>query len=323
MALITEQDLQRLKHHFPDLKFKANFKLSRITYFKLGGPAELLVKVEELNLLINLLQYCQQHDLRFTILGGASNVIVSDQGVAGLVILTRHQQVEVLEETQKKTMLQAESGIRTSTLVSEAVEQGLVGLEPFLGVPGRLGGAVFNNAHFKNDYIGDYIHQVEVLDQSGDVIWLSQDECNFDYDNSRFQTSGEVILRVQFNLKHGDKTTSKEKIKEATLYRIRTQPLGMPSSGCIFQNIPNNDDLKKQFPQFKDAEHVSAGFLIDKAGLKGLKQGGAKVSKKHAAFIVNEGNATAQDVLALIEQIKSQVKQEFNVELQEEVFWLE
>lgn len=323
MSLITEQDLQQLKHHFPDLKFKPNFKLSRITYFKIGGPAELLVEVENRNLLVKLLQYCQQHDLRFTILGGASNVIVADEGVEGLVVLTRHQQLEVLERNSNNAALQVESGIRTSTLVSEAVELGLTGLEPFLGVPGRLGGAVFNNAHFKNEYIGDYIQQVEVLNQSGDIQWLSQDECEFDYDRSRFQTSGEVILRVKFTLKYGDKAVSKKKIKETTLYRIQTQPLGMPSSGCIFQNVPNNDDLKKKFPQFKDAKYISAGFLIDQAGLKGLKQGGAKVSSKHAAFIVNEGNATAQDVFTLIEQIKSQVKQEFNVELQEEVFWLD
>jgi UDP-N-acetylmuramate dehydrogenase len=231
--------------------------------------------------------------------------------------------LEVLEKNSNNAALQVESGIRTSSLVSETVELGLTGLESFLGVPGRLGGAVFNNAHFKNEYIGDYIQQVEVLNQLGDIKWLSQDECEFAYDRSRFQTSGEVILRVKFTLKYGDKAVSKKKIKEATLYRIQTQPLGMPSSGCIFQNVPNNDELKKKFPQFENAEYISAGFLIDQAGLKGLKQGGVKVSSKHAAFIVNEGNAAAQDVLTLIEQIKSQVKQEFNVELQEEVFWLD
>ncbi len=322
MGVFTDQSLQQIKEAFPKLKFRPKVPLAKITYFKIGGPAEVLVKAGERGQLVSLLQYCRSHDLPFTILGGASNVIVSDKGIEGLIILARHEELSVEKQEQDETVLQVDSGIRTSTLVSKSVKLGLQGLEPFLGVPGRLGGAIYNNSHFHEELIGNFVTQVEVFNDKNDVVWIDQDECDFDYDHSRFQSTHEVILRVNFKLAKGDPAASQSKIKETTLYRIKTQPLGLPSSGCIFKNVPNSEHLRELFPQFKDKEHISAGFLIDQAGLKGLREGEIEVSQKHAAFMVNLGKGTAEDVKKLISKVKDKVKQEFNVQLQEEVFWL-
>ena len=214
------------------------------------------------------------------------------------------------------------AGAKTSLFVKATVDHGYTGLEYFLGVPGSLGGAIYNNAHYLEDLIGRHVSRVEVLTESGDFMWLDHQECEFEYDSSRFQRTKEIIYQVEFVLEKGTKEESLELIKKATEYRAKTQPLGLPSSGCIFQNVPNNPELREQFPQFKDRLHVPGGFLIDQAGLKGMKEGDIEVSEKHAAFFVNNGHGTANQVKKLINRVKSIVKEKFSVELKEEVFWL-
>ena len=322
MSCISDENLKQLKQSFPRLKFKTGFLLSKITYFKIGGKAELLVKVEQRSELIDLIKLCRKLDIKFTILGGASNVIVADEGVAGLVILTRHDEMQELTKTDQGMIVQVDSGMVTALLVKKTVQLGLTGLEPFVGVPGRLGGAILNNAHYQQKLISEYVDQVEVLTASGDIIWLTALECEFGYDQSRFQHSQEIILRVKFKLPFGDQEKSQALIKESTLYRIKTQPLNFPSSGCIFKNVVNTDRLNSIFPQFKDQPLLAAGFLIDQAGLKGAQQGAIQVSDQHAAFMINTGGGTANDVSQLIEQVKTTVKAKYGVELQEEVFWV-
>lgn len=322
MGAFTNQDLVQLKKSFPDLKFKTNVPLSKLAYFKIGGPAEVLVKLDNREKLVELIRYSRSQDFPVNVLGGLSNVIISDEGIKGLVILARHSQIDVIDQDQNGAVVQVDAGLRTSLLVNKTVELGLAGLEPFLGVPGRVGGAVYNNAHFQDELIGTYVDQVEVLGVDNEVVWLDQDACQFSYNFSRFQTSDEIILRVKFKLTSSNANFSRQKMRQTTLYRIKTQPLGLPSSGCIFKNPANNDFLKQRFPQFKDKQYISAGFLIDRAGLKGQKQGDIQVSQEHAAFMVNLGKGTAQDVKKLIAQVKQQVNKKFQVELEEEVFWL-
>ena len=313
---------EKLRRAFPSLGFKSNFSMSKITYFKVGGPAEVFVEVDKERDLIELVKFCRRESLPLTILGGASNVIVADEGVRGLVLRYTNDSVEVLKKEGEFTFVEASSGMKMSLLVSKVVELGLTGLEYFLGVPGLLGGAVYNNAHYLSDLIGEHIESVKVLDKDGQVLWLSHEECDFAYDNSRFQDSGEIILKVRFKLKSGNKEVSQNLIKKATQYRAKTQPLGMPSSGCIFQNVPNNSYLKELFSQFSDKDFVPGGFLIDQAGLKGEKEGDVEVSEKHAAFFVNNGDGTSHDLRKLISKVKRRVKEKFGVELEEEVFHL-
>lgn len=314
MSLYTQ-----LSKQFPNLEFQADFSLKEKTYFKIGGSAEIYVETHTQEGFVSLLRYCQQEKIHFTLLGGGSNIIVADKGIEGLVIHPKQKEIRLLDEN----LLYAETGAKTSLVVSQSVKYGLTGLEFFLGVPGSIGGAIYNNAHYLEDLMSDHIYQVKILSQEGEVQLLENKACDFGYDSSRFQTSGEVILGVTFSLTKGEEEKSRELIKKATLYRAKTQPLGKPSSGCIFQNPPNTTALRKQFPQFKDRKFIPAGFLIDQAGLKKTRVGGVEVSSKHASFFINNGEGTAADLKKLISLVKKRVAEKFGVKLQEEVFYLE
>lgn len=323
MSVFTNDSLSLLKKNFPNLKFKINFPLSKITYFKIGGPAEVLVAVQTREELINLIKFCQDKSCKYTILGGASNVLISDDGVSGLVILAKHTKLEKTNCNEQGCEVLADTGLDMSALVKQTVNLGLTGLEQLVGVPGTLGGAVFNNSHYHDFLISRHIKEVEIVNKFGEVVWLDSSDCDFGYDLSRFQTTREVILRVKFFLKTGDPQTSKQLMRESTVYRMKTQPLGMPSSGCIFKNPSNQKNLQELFPQFSDQPRISAGFLIEQAGLKGASQGSIKISEQHASFMVNTNGGTAQDVLKLIDHVKEVVHKKFDVLLKEEVFWLE
>jgi UDP-N-acetylmuramate dehydrogenase len=339
--MLADTQLNKLESHFPQLKFERNYPLSLITYFKVGGPARSLVKVDSLKDLVELIRHCHQSQIRFVLLGGASNVVVADEGIDGLVIVTTNDRVlltskenenglldneqssfQYKQEKSTQNIVRAECGARTAMLVNKSIEFGLTGLEPFMGVPGKVGGAIFNNSHFQDELIGDFIARVEVLNKKGERVWLNQAECQFDYDHSRFQTSGEVILQADFLLVHGEKEESRRRARELMNYRAQTQPLGVPSSGCIFKNVKNTPQLQTLFPQFADKQYVSAGFLIDQAGLKGLREGDIEVSSKHASFMINVGTGSATDIQKLVEKVKLKVEKQFGVTLQEEIFWI-
>ncbi len=308
----------------PELKFEFDKLLAPQTYFKIGGPAEAYISLDKPEKIAELKQFCEKNQLRLTILGGASNVIVSDKGVAGVVLNINITDIEDTGETADGYhFVQAGAGIKTALLVSQTVAMGYTGLEYFLGVPGTLGGAVYNNSHYLSDLMGEHISRVQIIDESYQLVWLDKAACKFAYDYSRFHETSEIILRVEFALKPGNKEESQAKIREATEYRAKTQPLGPPSSGCIFRNTPNNDKLRQMFPQFAERTHVPSGFLIDQAGLKGERIGNIEVSQKHAAWMINHGQGKSEDVLALIKKVKETIKNKYDVELEEEVFFLD
>lgn len=312
-----------LQTRFPDWPWHFSYPLAPLTYFKIGGPAEAYIELDNPTLVQELATFCQKHQVRLTVLGGASNVVVADEGVKGVVLHLTNSDTQVGDTLPDgKVIFAAGAGTKMAALVSQAVAQGLTGLEYFLGVPGTLGGAIYNNSHYLTHLIGEHVYQVQIISRDHQVVWLSQSECGFAYDKSRFQTTKEIIIQVEFALTPGTKEASMALIKEATQYRAHTQPLNLPSSGCIFQNVPNTDELRARFPQFADKPRVSGGFLIDQAGLKGEKEGNVEVSHKHAAFIVNHGGGTAQDVKNLINRVKASVNEKFGVELHEEVFYL-
>ncbi|HEX7017450.1 MAG TPA: UDP-N-acetylmuramate dehydrogenase [Patescibacteria group bacterium] len=314
---------QQLKDHFPGFNFKYDFPLASLTYSKIGGPAEVYIELKDRRKIIELVKFCRHNQIKLTILGGASNVIVADEGIDGVTLSLANDEVKVTSEIiDDKEVIEVGAGVKTALLVRQTVDLGYTGLEYFLGVPGKLAGAIYNNAHYLQDLVGEHVTAVEVITVKGETRWLSQAECEFSYDYSRFHHTQEVILTVRFALAKGNKEESLAKIKEATLYRAQTQPLGMPSSGCIFQNTPNNDHLRQLFPQFAERSHVPGGFLIDQAGLKGEREGDLEVSHKHAAFFVNHGHGTAADLQKLITKVKQRVKDKFGVELEEEVFYL-
>lgn len=314
---------EKLQLAFPDLSWQFDIPLAPFTYMKIGGPAEALVTLKSTQEIIDVTTFCRAQSIPLTILGGASNVIVSDSGVAGLVIRVANESLEKTHTEGEYTFITAGAGMKMAPLVAKTVAMGLTGLEYFLGVPGTLGGAIYNNAHYLQDLIGEHVSAVHISNQKGKTTWIPAKDCEFAYEHSRFQNTNEVILEAEFKLKKGDSQKSQEKIKHATEYRANTQPLGIPSSGCIFQNLPNSKKLQNTFPDFADKAYVPGGYIIDQAGLKGTKIGGIRVSQKHAAWFENDGTGTSDDVKALVTKVKDTVKTKFDVELQEEVFYIE
>lgn len=282
------------------LIIQKNIPLAKYTYFKLGGPSDYFVEVKTIVELTTALSYAQDHKLPYFILGSGSNILVTDKGFRGLVIKNK-----IANITQQDNILTADSGVPVNQLVTYAIAQGLAGLEDFLGLPGTVGGAIFNNAHHMGDLIGNHVVNVKVLEADGKISTLTHKELDFAYDYSRLHNTDEIILSVSFQLTKKDKEELAQKGQFAVARRAKTQPLGSSSSGCIFQNPSSTQ---------------SAGYLIDQAGLKGARVGGAVVSDVHANFIVNDGSATSSDVLDLIELIKAKVYQVHGVNLVSEVF---
>ncbi len=317
--------VQRLiQEQFAYFSPKLDEPLAPLTYFKIGGPAEVLLDLVTRDQIVEVGQFCHHNQIKLTILGGASNVIVSSQGISGVVIRTLNEEYQVLpEKAEQKQLIRVGVGYKTGLFVRKTIDDGFAGLEYFLGVPGRIGGAIYNNAHYLSDLIGTHIHRVEVLRPDGKTAWLDQAECQFSYDHSIFQTSRDILLQVDFSLAGGNKEHSMELVKEATMYRAETQPLGEPSSGCYFRNVANTELLKTNFPQYAKERECPSAFLIDQAGLKGTRVGDVEVSSKHAAFFINVGQGTSDQVRELAALVKKKVQQQFGVELREEVFFLE
>ncbi len=279
---------------------------------KVGGPAEVFVVVKHADDLSALLQYCATHAIPCTVLGGASNVIVSDEGIRGLVIKNQSAEI-VIERGEHFARVIAESGVSTNILVRKTIDEGLQGLEYFLGVPGTLGGAIYNNSHYLTELIGNVVKKVEVFHfETQSVQTLSQEEMQFAYDFSILQKTHDIVLRVVFELEYGNKDSLEQKAKEVSKKRAASQPLGQPSSGCIFKNYHKST-----------GEVLHAGQLIDQAGLKGYRIGDAAVSEIHANFIVNKGHATSAQVLELANYVQQVIQEKNGIKLEKEVFVLE
>ncbi len=307
------------------MNIQTQVDLAKHTYFKLGGPADFFVEAKTKEELIEAVRYAIDQKLPYLVLGGGSNVLIGDLGFRGLVIKNRTSGVKIKgfaggidkgKVDLKEAIIESDSGVTANYLIRYTLDEGLAGLEDMLGLPGTVGGAVYNNSHHLDKLWGDHIVEVEVLDLEGKIKKYTQKECQFDYDYSIFHKTKETILSASFQLKRGDKAALWEIATAAVKRRSSTQPLGKPSSGCMFKNISLADRMRLGVPT------ASAGYLIDKAGLKGLSVGGAVVSDIHANFIVNEGSATSSDVLDLVDIIKKSIKNKYGVNLEEEVILL-
>jgi UDP-N-acetylmuramate dehydrogenase len=201
-------------------------------------------------------------------------------------------------------------------LVRWTIGRGLAGLEAWAGTPGTVGGAIFGNAHWRRRNIGDVVRQVLVASPDEGLVSRPAAEMEFGYDRSRLQRTGEVLVSADFQVTPGDPAALRATARQSLKYRKDTQPLASPSAGCIFQNPdPDRDAVPAGIPP-------SAGALIDRAGLKGHRVGGARISEAHANFIVNDGGATASDIRALAEIARKAVRDRFGVELRDEIVWL-
>lgn len=277
-------DLAKLQDILGTLTIKANEPLSNYTYTKTGGPADLLVFPRSVEQVQRVLAAVKQENLPLTVLGNASNLIVKDGGIRGLVMILTDMQELVLEGNQ----LKAASGAALIEASRQAAAVGLTGLEFACGIPGSIGGAIYMNAGAYGGEVKDVISQVQTMTRDGQLKTYAGADCDFSYRHSRFQEGDEVILGVTFDLAPGDQSTIDSKVAELTHLRQSKQPLEYPSCGSVF----------------KRPEGYFAGKLIQDAGLQGYQVGGAQVSTKHAGFIVNVDHATATDYLEVIEHIR-------------------
>jgi UDP-N-acetylmuramate dehydrogenase len=286
--------------------------LAPLTTFKVGGAADLLVEARSEAELVAIARTARAHGVPVTPLGGGSNVLVGDGGVRGVVVLVRDRTLA----REDATGVRAGAGVTINGLVRWLVGQGLAGLEAWAGTPGTVGGALHGNAHFRGVNIGDLVRDVRVLDRGGALRTLPAAEMAFGYDSSRLQTSGEIAVSAVFTVGTGEPDALRATARDSLHYRKRTQPLDVPSAGCIFQNP---DPARDRVP---DGIPPSAGALVDRAGLKGASEAGARVSLLHGNFIVRDGAATARDVRALIERCQRGVAERFGVRLREEIVYL-
>ncbi|MCS7038321.1 MAG: UDP-N-acetylmuramate dehydrogenase [Anaerolineae bacterium] len=281
--------------------------LAPFTSFRIGGPAEVLLTVTSVADLTAALRLLRDWEVPFLILGGGSNVLVSDAGVPGVVILNRCRGVSWATAAEPPTVT-AESGVLLAGLARSAIRRGLAGLTWAVHVPGTVGGAVVGNAGAHGGAIADNLHRV-TLWQDGRVVEVPAAELELGYRSSRLKrmppATRPVVLKATFHLAHGDAAAEAAAAADYTAYRRRTQPVAQ-SAGSIFKNPPAGTA-------------PAAGYLIEAAGLKGYRIGGAGVSTLHANFILNHGDATAADVVRLMNHIRRTVRDRFGIVLEPEI----
>lgn len=270
------------------------------TYFKIGGPADILILPHTVDEILKLIKICKENNINYHIIGNGTNLLVRDKGIRGVVIKIDKNLDKIEVDGNKIT---AQAGCLLSRIAKVALENSLTGFEGCSGIPGSLGGAVAMNAGAYGTEIKDVVTKVKCIDDNGKLVEYSNDEMYFSYRHSRVQDEDLIVLEADIELKKGNYDKIKEAMNELTDKRNSKQPITMPSAGSTFKR-PKGD---------------YASRLVDVSGLKGVRYGDAQVSDKHCGFVVNTGNATCDDVLNLIKFIQKTIKDKHNIDLEPEV----
>ena len=282
-------------------KIKYNEKMSKYTTMKVGGPCDCIVFPDEISKIKEVIDFCKNENITFFVIGNGSNLLVKDEGIHGVVIKLGHRFSKI--ELDGEYIL-AYAGATMPALSQLAKKNSLKGLEFACGIPGTIGGGVKMNAGAYGSQISDILYEVTYMDEKEEIKTIKNKECSFGYRKSIFTINPNyVILSAKFKLERGNIDEIENKMKENSLARKAKQPLEYPNFGSVF----------------KRPEGYFVGKLVDDAGLRGYKIGGAQVSTKHTGFIVNVDNATCKDVLDLIGYVQTTVYNKFNVKLTPEV----
>lgn len=273
-------------------------RLDEHTSLRIGGPADFYVRARSEDDLLGAIKVAREHELPVFILGGGTNLLVSDRGIRGVVLHNSWSETQV-----DGTTVTAASGTPLASVAAVAARSGIAGLEWMATVPGSVGGAIHGNAGAFGSDTSEALIDATLVDLNGDVWTQDRASLTYSYRTSALQGTPIICLRARFRGVSGDRAVAVAKIKEMANQRIAKQPLAQPNTGSIFRN-PEGDH---------------AGRLIEAAGLKGVRIGGAQVSEKHANFIVNTGDATAADVWALMQRCMTEVRSRFSIELVPEV----
>lgn len=295
-------DFQRnITAFLPEIEIRLQEPMSAHTSFRIGGPAEAMAFPKNKEELAKILKASALLDCKTAILGAGTNVLAPDEGLSGLVICLKDclDGMEQMDDTTIRVM----AGVTMSRAAVFAANLGLSGMEFAHGIPGSVGGGVYMNAGAYGGEICQICEEVEVMDWQGNVRILSKEQMQFSYRHSLLEDTGDIVIRADFRLRKADPQEIKDRMKELIGKRSASQPLDLPSAGSAFKRPAGG----------------YAAALIEQAGLKGFRIGGAAISSKHAGFAVNVGNATAEDVRELLKQVSEKVYSQTGIRLEPEV----
>ena len=276
--------------------------MAKHTSFKIGGPADVFIKVDNIEELKETLDLSKKNQIPLTIIGNGSNLLVTDKGIRGITAKLNLKDIDVENENNKQ-IIKVDAGVPVGLLAQKLLKEEITGFEELSGIPGTIGGAVIMNAGAHRKELKDILKKVTAMDYNGNIHEFTNEECLFSYRNSRFQKEKYIILQATLELEKGNSTEIKEKMDEYMQFRKEKQPIEYPNAGSTF----------------KRGEDFVTAKLIDEAGLKGYKIGGAQVSEKHAGFIVNVDNAKAKDVIELTDYIKEKIEEKFGKKINLEI----
>lgn len=280
---------------------KIDEPMRKHTNFKIGGNADVFVIAKNIEEIKFVIKFSKENNILLTILGNGSNVLVSDKGIRGIVLQVGTKEIKI--EKQKNALVEVEAGVMLGALAQALLKQSISGFEFAAGIPGSIGGAIRMNAGAYGGEMKDIVKDVTVLNEKGEINVLTNEECEFSYRHSRFTDSKEIVIKVTLELPLGDEAEIKAKMDEYAQSRREKQPLNLPSAGSTFK---------------RGSDFITAK-LIDECGLKGYTSGDAQVSTLHAGFVVNLGNATAQDVLNVVNHVKQVVLEKTGKQIELEV----
>ena len=295
-------NITEIQNLIPKENIYINEPMSKHTSFKIGGPAECFIKIKTIEQLKDILKYAQKGKIPLTIIGNGSNLLVSDDGIKGIVLKI---EIEKICQDIKNgiILLTVGSGIKLGALAQKCLKEEVAGFEFASGIPGTIGGAIRMNAGAHGSEMKDIVKTVKYMTRDGEIHTITNEQAKFEYRKSLFAEKDYIILEAELQLKTGKTEEIKEKMTEYATYRKEKQPIEYPSAGSTF----------------KRQEGVITAKLIDECGLKGFQIGGAKVSEKHAGFVINSDNATAKDVIDLIKYIKEKVNEKYGIKIKEEI----
>lgn len=303
--------------------------LSPLSHYNVGGPARYLAEATTADEVVALINAAREHEIPWVILGGGTNILPSDDGFDGLVIRMANRSVQIDSANARVT---AEAGALASMVARKTADVGLGGLEWAISLPGTIGGAVRGNAGCFGGEIKDVLLHADVLDpKTGKVAVRKKAWFKFGYRESRVKHESWIVLRATFQLEARPSEATKEKINYVLQCRLTTQPKNAKCAGCAFKNFEYNGDedieqLQREVadipPKFLEERRIPAGWLIDRAELKGTRVGGAYISEEHGNFLINDGTATADHIAQLIAVVKTRIRNRFGIQLQEEVQYI-
>lgn len=295
-----ESMLERLQAIAGNSYIRENEPMCLHTTFKTGGPARIYIEPEDESVLSRVIALCKAENEEYFLLGNGSDLLVSDQGYAGIMVsLKKINYIECVSED----VIEAGAGALVKDVADAAYEQALTGMEFASGIPGSMGGAIFMNAGAYGGEMKEIVLEVKIIEADGSISWENVHNFDLGYRSSNIKRLGRTVIAVRLKLKKGDPASIKACMDDLNQKRRDKQPLEYPSAGSTF----------------KRPEGYFAGKLIDDAGLRGIRLGGAAVSSKHCGFVINEDHATSTDIYRLILKIQAVVKEKFGVDLEPEV----